>query len=116
VRRQHPAPGEHLISHYVDMRAPAARRVPARRAGGGGDAHDGPDPGGAAAGPAPRASGVDLPANGTFGAEVGAACWSDFAPKRLTPPAPPRCPRTAAERLRCAGALPRVRRGDARSR
>ncbi|MBK9606955.1 MAG: iron-containing alcohol dehydrogenase [Betaproteobacteria bacterium] len=79
--------GEHLISHYVDMRAPAGRaeflhgeqvavatltmaRIQEALLAG-------PPP-------ALRASAVDLPAlQRHFGAEVGAACWSDFAPKRL---------------------------------
>ncbi|CAG0975846.1 glycerol-1-phosphate dehydrogenase [NAD(P)+] [Burkholderiales bacterium] len=84
----HPASqGEHLISHYLDMRAPA---------GGPANLHgeqvavatmtmariqetmlDAPAP-------VFRASTVDARAlEDHFGREVGAACWRDFAPKRL---------------------------------
>jgi glycerol-1-phosphate dehydrogenase [NAD(P)+] len=81
--------GEHLVSHYVDMFAPAARaaylhgeqvavatlalaRLQARML----------------AAPAPRlnACAVDRAALvARFGSEVGESCWDAFAPKALTP-------------------------------
>ncbi|MEO8137524.1 MAG: sn-glycerol-1-phosphate dehydrogenase [Betaproteobacteria bacterium] len=79
--------GEHLISHYIDMRAPAARAAflhgeqvavatltMARLQEA---LLDGPPP-------VLGATEVDLPAlQRHFGAAVGAECWNDFAPKRL---------------------------------
>jgi glycerol-1-phosphate dehydrogenase [NAD(P)+] len=80
--------GEHLISHYVDMKAPSGRAQHLH-----GEqvavatltmAHlqesllDGPPP-------VVRASIVDADSLcAHFGAEVGAQCWQEFAPKRLT--------------------------------
>ena len=85
----HPASqGEHLISHYVDMRSPAGRApclhgeqvavatlTMARLQEALLDAPP----------PVVRASVVDADALCThFGADVGAQCWQEFAPKRLT--------------------------------
>jgi len=79
--------GEHLISHYLDMRAAAGRpgnlhgeqvavatltmaRIQEAMLG--------------APAPVLRATGIDERAlREHFGDEVGAACWRDFAPKRL---------------------------------
>lgn len=79
--------GEHLISHYIDMRAPADRaaflhgeqvavatltmaRIQEAML-------DGPPP-------VLYASTMDLPTlQRHFGTEVGTSCWNDFAPKRL---------------------------------
>ena len=80
--------GEHLISHYVDMRTPAGRApylhgeqvavatlTMARLQEAVLDAPP----------PVVRASSVDADALCThFGADVGAQCWQEFAPKRLT--------------------------------
>jgi glycerol-1-phosphate dehydrogenase [NAD(P)+] len=80
--------GEHLISHYVDMRSPAGRApclhgeqvavatlTMARLQEALLDAPP----------PVVRASVVDADALcAHFGADVGAQCWQEFAPKRLT--------------------------------
>lgn len=80
--------GEHLISHYVDLRAPAGRppylhgeqvAVATLTMARLQEAM--------LAGPPPvlRASTIDSDALRVhFGAEAGAACWEEFAPKRLT--------------------------------
>ncbi|MEO7760378.1 MAG: iron-containing alcohol dehydrogenase, partial [Casimicrobiaceae bacterium] len=84
----HPASqGEHLISHYLDMRSPLGRagylhgeqvavatltmaRIQETMLAG--------------TAPALAATAVDLPAlQQHFGAELGTECWHDFAPKRL---------------------------------
>src|SRR5439155_13192423 len=84
----HPASqGEHLISHYIDMRAPAQRAAylhgeqvavatltMARLQEAMLDAPP----------PVLHASTVDEQGlQQHFGAEVGAACWNDFSPKLL---------------------------------
>jgi glycerol-1-phosphate dehydrogenase [NAD(P)+] len=80
--------GEHLISHYIDMRSPAGR--PAYLHGEQvavatltmarlqQSLLDGPPP-------VVHPSAVDVDAlHQHFGADVGAQCWQEFAPKRLT--------------------------------
>jgi len=84
----HPASqGEHLISHYIDMRAPAARAMflhgeqvavatltMARLQEAILDAPP----------PVLQPTAIELPAlQRHFGDAVGAECWHDFAPKRL---------------------------------
>jgi glycerol-1-phosphate dehydrogenase [NAD(P)+] len=107
--------GEHLISHYVDMKTPSGRAPYLH-----GEqvavatltmAHLQES---LLAGPPPvlRASIVDANALRThFGAEVGAQCWQEFAPKRLTSEGAARLTaRLAAtwERLRRDAAVARV--------
>ena len=80
--------GEHLISHYVDMRTPSGRApylhgeqvavATLTMARLQESLLDAPPP-------VLRASIVDADALRThFGADVGAQCWQEFAPKRLT--------------------------------
>jgi glycerol-1-phosphate dehydrogenase [NAD(P)+] len=107
--------GEHLIIHYVDMKTPSGRAPYLH-----GEqvavatltmAHLQES---LLAGPPPvlRASIVDANALRThFGAEVGAQCWQEFAPKRLTSEGAARLTaRLAAtwERLRRDAAVARV--------
>ena len=107
--------GEHLISHYVDMHTPAGRpphlhgeqvavatctmaRVQEALL-------DAPPP-------VLRASTIDADAlRAHFGAEIGAQCWQEFAPKRLTSDGAVRLTARVAsswERLRRDAAAARV--------
>jgi glycerol-1-phosphate dehydrogenase [NAD(P)+] len=106
--------GEHLISHYVDMRTPAGRPpylhgeqvavatlTMARLQEAVLDAPP----------PVVRASIVDADALCThFGADVGAQCWQEFAPKRLT------SERAAQLTARLATTWERLRRDAAAAR
>ena len=73
--------GEHLISHYLDMFSPRARRVSARRAGRRGDVDDGAAAGGDARGGRAAASGRRRDREELvrrFGDEIGPSCWDEF--------------------------------------